>query len=118
MQIIINGKGLELTGAIEEYINKKISELDRFHNQIIRAHVTVGMETRHHLKGKVFLAECRLEVPGNDVFVSNNDATLYQAIDKVRDFAEQELKKQKTMQREKDKKTKTLVRQEKEYSLT
>jgi putative sigma-54 modulation protein len=118
MQITLTGKGINLTTAIEEYVNKKIAGLDKFYDRIIRAHVTVGVENHHHLKGQIFVAECKLEVPGKDVFASKSEKTLYKAIDKIRDYLEQEIKKHKVKEREKNKKTKLLIRQEKEYSLT
>ena len=105
MQVIITGKGIELTEAIKDYVEGKISALDKFYDHIIRASVVVGVENHHHLKGDVFIAECKLEVPGNDVFASKNEKTLYKAVDKVRDYLEGELKKHKTKEREKDKKT-------------
>ena len=112
MQIVISGKGIELTDAIKAYAEKKISGLDKFYPNIIRAIVEVGMETHHHLKGEIFVAECKLEIPGNDVFASKNEKTLYKAIDKVRDYLEAELKKSKAKSREKDKRE---VRASKEY---
>lgn len=115
MQITITGRGIELTDAIKDYVETKINGLDKFYNKIIRARVEVGLETTHHLKGKLFVAECRLEVPGNDLFASKNEKTLYKAIDKIRDYLEGELKKHKAKLTEKDKKDKRDVRASKEY---
>jgi len=115
MQVIITGKNIELTDAIKEYVEKKISSLEKFHPKIIRAVVEVGLENHHHLKGEIFVAECKLEIPGNDLFASKNEKTLYKAIDKVRDYLESELKKNKAKIREKDKKDKRKVRDNKEY---
>ncbi len=117
MQVIITAKGIALTDAIKDYAEKKISGLDKFYDQIIRAHITVGVESHHHLKGRVFVAECKLEVPGNDLFASKNELTLYKAIDKVRDYLEAELKKHKILQREKIKRDKRRVREGKEYTI-
>jgi len=98
MQIKITGRGIELTDAIRDYTEKKINGLSKFYYNIIRADVVVGVESHHHLKGDIFLAECRLYVPGKDVFASKNEKTLYKAIDKIRDYLEQELKKHKARQ--------------------
>ncbi|MEK7681064.1 MAG: ribosome-associated translation inhibitor RaiA [Patescibacteria group bacterium] len=114
MQIKINGKGIELTDAINDYVEKKIGGLNKFYDKIIRASVTVGVENRHHQKGQIFIAECKLEVPGKDLFASKNEKTLYKAIDKIRDYLESELKKHKTKSREKDKRK---VRSNKEYTV-
>lgn len=118
MQINKTGRGIELTPAIESYIHKKIEALDKFYNQIIRAHVIVGIESNHHAKGAIFMAECRLEVPGRDIFVSETKEDLYQAIDGVRDHLVAELKKHKTKEREKSKQDKIISRNAKEYTLT
>lgn len=115
MNIIITGKGMDLTEAIKTYIDKKIGGLEKFYDQILKADVKVGKESDHHLKGEVFICECRLDVPGVDLFASKNEKNLYKAIDKVRDYLEGELKKHKVLQREKIKKDKRLVRSEKEY---
>ncbi|HLC69571.1 MAG TPA: ribosome-associated translation inhibitor RaiA [Patescibacteria group bacterium] len=115
MQVLISGKGVELTDAIKNYITKKISSLDKFYDKIIRADVVVCLETNHHQKGKIFVADCKLEVPGQDLFASKNEVTLYKAIDKVRDYLEGELKKHKVLSREKEKKARREVRKSKEY---
>lgn len=115
MQIVLSGKGIELTDAIKDYVDKKISGLDKFHPNIIRAIVEVGIENHHHLKGEIFVAECKLEIPGKDLFASKNEKTLYKAIDKVRDYLEIELKKSKAKSHEKNKKDKRQVRAGKEY---
>ena len=117
MQIIISGKGIELTPAIKDYVDEKIGGLEKFYDKIMRADVKVGVESRHHQKGYVFVAECKLEVPGNDLFASKNEQTLYKAIDKIRDYLESELKKHKVMAREKKRKVKRNVREQKEYAL-
>lgn len=115
MNIQMTGKGIDLTEAIKAYIEKKIGTLDKFYDKILRADVKVGKESDHHLKGNVFICECRLDVPGVDLYASKNEKNLYKAIDKVRDYLEAELKKHKILQREKIKKDKRSVRSSKEY---
>jgi len=117
MQIQITGKGIELTDAIKNYVDKKIGSLEKFYDQIIKADVKVGKETDHHLKGEIFIAECKLDVPGVDLFASKNEKNLYKAIDKVRDYLEGEIKKHKILAREKIKRDKRMVRAAKEYNI-
>lgn len=116
MQIIISGKKMDLTEPIKDYAQKKIEGLDKFYDKIIRAVVEVGVESNHHQKGKVFIAECKLEVPGKDLFASKNEKSLYKAIDKIRDYLEAELKKHKVLQREKLKRDKRKIREAKNYN--
>lgn len=115
MNIQMTGRGIELTEAIKAYVDKKLGALDKFYDRILKADVKVGKETDHHLKGNIFLCECRLDVPGVDLFASKSEKNLYKAIDKVRDYLELELKKHKILEREKIKKDKRRVREEKEY---
>lgn len=104
-----------MTDAIKDYVEKKIGTLDKFYDRILKADVKVGKESDHHLKGEIFICECKLDVPGVDLFASKNEKNLYKAIDKVRDYLEGELKKHKILQREKIKKDKRQVRAGKEY---
>ena len=117
MKINITGKGIELTDAISAYVEKKFSGLDKFNDKIIRANVVVGMDTKHHVKGQVFICECKLEIPGKDVFAEKNEKVLYKAIDKVRDYLEGELKKHKGKTERTDKRGKTIGRAVKEYQI-
>lgn len=117
MQIIITGKNIELTEAIKDYVDKKISGLDKFLAGIIRADVTVGVESHHHQKGDVFICECKLEIPGKDLFASKNEQTLYKAIDKVRDYLEIEIQKHKAAFSGKAKRGQKISRANKEYQL-
>jgi len=117
MQIIISGKGVALTDAIEDYVNRKMAGLEKFLPAIIRATVVVGVETKHHLKGDIFYAECKIEIPGNDLFAKKTEDTLYKAIDKVRDYLESELKKHKAKTETKAKNDKKMARETKEYNL-
>jgi ribosomal subunit interface protein len=115
MQIIISSKGVKLTTAIEAYIEKKVSAVEKFFAGIIRADVTVGEDSKGHKKGNTFFAECKLEVPGPDVFERETAKDLYSAIDAMRDCLEQELKKRKAKLHKNDKKIRSARRTNKEY---
>lgn len=117
MQVMITGKGMELTDAIKAYTEEKISSLDKFYDKILSAKVIVGKESQHHQKGDVFVAECKLDVPGRDLFAEKKEDTLYKAIDKVRDYLESELKKYKVLRREKTKTARRDVRENKSYDV-
>lgn len=116
MQIIISGKGVDLTDAIEDYVNRKMSGMDKFLPSIMRISVVVGVETKHHQKGDIFYAECKLEAPGNDLFAKKTATTAYEAIDLLKNKVEGELKKNKLKNRSVAKKrTQATARRNKEY---
>ena len=102
MQIKITAKNTDLTDAIRGYVEKKFDALDKFFDGIIRADVIVGLESTHHNKGDVFFAECKLEVPGNDLFVKKEEPSLYKAIDKVKDHLAQQIVKYKEKLKDKE----------------
>ncbi len=118
MHIILSGKGMALTDALENYVTKKVNALDKFFPGIIRADVTIGMENKKHVKGNIFFAEGTLAVPGKDVFVKCEGKDEYATIDALKDGMERELSKRKTKMRPDAKKKKVIGRAKKEYVST
>ncbi len=116
MKIVISGRGVELTEAIKDYVQKKFGGLEKFFACIARADVTIGMENHHHQKGEIFFAECKLAVPGNDVFDKKTAGSVYAAVDLLHDYLAAELKKHKAKLRGNEKKQKTARRNNKEYN--
>ena len=85
MEINIKTTNLNLTPALNQYIEEKIGSLSKFLKNYeidseIQARVEVARSTRHHHGGNVFMAE-------------KEDIRL--AINKVRDEMRQEIKKYK-----------------------
>lgn len=117
MMINISAKGMELTPAIKDYVEKKVIGLEKFYGKIISAEVRVGKNTNHHNKGDVYFAEVKLGVPGVDLFAEKTEADLYKAIDKVRDYLEGELKKKKDKTERKSRQDKAAIRDTKEYQI-
>lgn len=115
MQLAITGKDLQLTGAISQYTEKKIGTLDKYFDGIMRGSVTLGMETHHHQKGDIFYAECKLEVPGTDIFAKTTSKDVYSAIDILLDSMKAEIKKHKQKLKGDEKKKKITGRSVKEY---
>ncbi len=92
MNIKITTTNFEKTTAIEEYVMKKISSLERFLNTSgeILCEVELGKTTEHHKSGDIFKAEVNIVCPGNVQFYAvAEEADLYTAIDIVRDEVEQ-----------------------------
>lgn len=115
MQITMTGRGVEITEAIDAYVNKKLNGLEKFFEGIIRANVVLGRETNHHQKGDVFFVEATIAVPGADVFSKQTAGDVYAAVDLLHDHLASELKKHKEKLHGNDKKKKTTARDNKEY---
>jgi putative sigma-54 modulation protein len=95
MQITMTGRGVELTEALKDYVEKKLGLLEKFYEHIERIEVAVGRETHHHQKGDVFFAEAKAIVPGTDLFIKEEAGEAYAAVDALRDRLEYDLKKHK-----------------------
>ena len=93
MIINVQATGVDMTPAIKEYCEDKVTSLQKYHDEIIQADVTVGLLSNHHQKGKIYFAKYRLELPGKDLFVEKKAEDLYKAIDKVKDHLKVELEK-------------------------
>lgn len=115
MQIKTTGKQMEVTEAIEQYLEKKIQSLGKYYENIIKANAVVGMESHHHQKGDIFFAECKMEVPGTNLFAKANAKDVYAAIDLLKDELQLEIKKYKQKARGNEKKKKVVGRIMKEY---
>ena len=102
MQIRIQTANLELTGAIDDYIRKRLVLLEKFlgeDNQVARADIEIGLITRHHKQGNIFRAEINIHVPGRSFRSSSEAEDLYAAIDDVKEEIESEIVSEKNKSR-------------------
>ncbi len=93
MNIKIRSKDYELTPAIEEYINKKLSSLEKFlGSDNVLCEVEIGKSTDHHKSGDIFRAEVNIALSGSEQFYAvAEESDLYASIDVVRDQIEREI---------------------------
>jgi len=94
MNIKIRAKNFEITPAIDDYVTKKISTLEKFltGKDNILCEVEIGRTTKHHKSGDIFQAEINIVEPGGvQIFARAEEVDLYTAIDIVRDGAEREI---------------------------
>ena len=86
---------LEMTPAIQAYLDDKLSHLDKLvvgREDEVLASVELGKETEHHKQGDIFKAEVNIRFDGRNFYTVAREADLYAAIDVVRDQAAEELK--------------------------
>lgn len=94
MNIKIRSKNFDITPAIDDYVTKKISTLEKFLGvkDNILCEVEIGRTTTHHKSGDIFRAEVNIVEPGNkQIFAVAEEVDLYTAIDIVRDETEREI---------------------------
>ena len=72
------------TEAIESYVIKKLSALDRYLMSVPSPHearVEIGKETKHRKKGPYFRCEINLSLPKRMLRAESSTESLYAAID-------------------------------------
>lgn len=98
MEMKINSVGFSASAQLEEFIQKKLTKLDKYHDGIIDAGVTLKLEKDDHLENKV--AEVTVNVKGQDVFAKKNAKKFEEAIDELYDVLKRQLVKIKEKERE------------------
>jgi len=101
MQINLQGKNIELTEAIKDYVSKRVTNLEKLLTRIeegqgkVMANFEVSKSTNHHKGGEVFHAHCSIIIDGKEFYGKADKEDLYQAIDAVKDSLYNEINKNK-----------------------
>ena len=98
MEIKINAVGFSASSQLEDFIQKKISKLDKYHDGIIGSEVTLKLEKDDNLENKV--VEVLLNVKGQEVFAKKNAKKFEEAVDELYDVVKRQLVKVKEKERE------------------
>jgi ribosomal subunit interface protein len=86
MNINVKATGMELTSAINEYVNKRLLSIEKFAKENeIAGHVEVRKTTNHHKQGDVFRAEIDINLGGENFFTVSEKDDLYAAIDDAKE---------------------------------
>ena len=90
MNIIVNGRHLEITPALKSYAEEKVKKFGRYLSDISEAVVTLSIEKKYRHKAEVLLK-------ANGVLIQAEGVTgeIYSSIDEVLDKLERRVKKYK-----------------------
>ena len=91
MDIKINSVGFSASAQLEDFIQKKVSKLEKYHDGIIGVEVALKLEKDDHLENKV--VEVNLSVKGQDVFAKKNAKKFEEAVDELYDVLKRQLVK-------------------------
>ncbi|MGK0500359.1 MAG: putative sigma-54 modulation protein [Oceanicoccus sp.] len=89
MQINVSGHHVEVTPALREYVNTKLSKLQRHFDNITNTDVTLTVEKL------IQKAEASVHVAGADLFAACESDDMYTAIDLLTDKLDRQLIKHK-----------------------
>ncbi len=95
MQIVTNGRNIELTESIKDYVQQKMGRLENHFDFIQEVHVILEVEKNPRIAENQ-LAEATVHVIGAVIRVEAASENLYASIDKLVDKIERSLRKHKT----------------------
>ena len=101
MKINFQAKNIEITEAIHDYVEKKVTNLGKLLTEIeerdgeVIVLFSISKTTHHHKGGEVFHADCSINIKGKKFYTSVNKQDLYEAIDAVKEDLFREITKNK-----------------------
>lgn len=101
MKINLQAKNMELTEAIHDYVEKRVTNLGKllstFENNggEIVVNFEVGKSTNHHKSGDVFHSDCLININGKEFYSSSDKEDLYEAIDEIKENLFRDISKNK-----------------------
>ena len=93
MNLTISGHHLDVTQAIRDHVEDKLSTIQRHEQQITRIEVMLVVEKHQHK------AEANLHLEGADLFASSESDDMYLAIDSLADKLDRQVIKYKEKHR-------------------
>ena len=97
MDIKISSIHFDADKKLLDFIEKKVSKLVKFYEEIIGAEVFLRLESSQNPENKV--AEIRLLVPGYDLFAKKQTKSFEESTDEVIEALRQQIVKHKEKQR-------------------
>lgn len=93
MKYNVRGENIEVTPALREYVEKKLSKLNRYFNTTPNANVHVNLKTYTDKRAKV---EVTIPMPNLVLRAEEVNNDMYAAIDLITDKLERQIRKHKT----------------------
>ena len=89
MQLIVTGRHLEVTEALETYAATRLKRLERHFDKVSQVHVVLSIEKARHR------AEATVHVTGREIFADAVADDMYPAIDALIDKLDRQIKRHK-----------------------
>ncbi len=89
MRILVSGRQMDVTPALDNYVNEKFERVTRHFDQVIEVHVILGVERVLHK------AEATIKVSHKTIHADAEASDMYAAIDVLTDKLDRQVKKHK-----------------------
>jgi putative sigma-54 modulation protein len=86
MKINLKARNLEITPAINDYVEKRLCHAEKFIGREADSavlEVEIEKTSNHHKEGEIFAVEVKTHLSHRDVYAKSEREDLYQAIDAV-----------------------------------
>lgn len=90
MKLNYTGKNMDITDALRDVTNKKLSKLDKYFQKDIEGNVTFSSEKNRKI------IEVTINLPGTIIRAEESTDDMYVSIDKAVDILERQIRKYKT----------------------
>ncbi len=97
MIIKINSVKFSATKKLETFVENKVRKLEQFYDDIITAEIFLKLENTQEVENKI--AEIKLEIPGNELFVKKQSKTFEEATDSAVEALKRQITKTKEKRR-------------------
>jgi len=106
MKITVKTKNLELTGILQQFVERKICSIKKFLNilkkdtpdgkkTLAEVFVELEKETKHHKKGQIFLTKILVSLPGKSLMSSSRADDIFKSVVGAKDELKLEIEKYK-----------------------
>ena len=98
MQLTLNGKNIDITDAIRDYVNEKFSKIEKHHSQVMKLKVILNVNKNPSVK-KNCISEAVCFVNGSVIKIKEDAESMYASIDLLVDRLDRQVKdlKKKTI---------------------
>ena len=93
MKVSINSVHFKADNRLEQFIEKKVSKLSGFYEEVIGSEITLKIDKAETNDNKI--AEIRVQIPGYDLFAKKQGNTFEEATDQVVNALRKQLEKHK-----------------------
>ena len=97
----LQGKNIEMTEAIRDYVLKRVTNLEKLLSKIeagageVKASFEISKSTNRHKSGMIFHADCLIKINGREFYAQADAGDLYAAIDEIKEKLFSDIEKNK-----------------------
>ena len=98
MKINIQGKNIEITNTIHDYVMKRVTNLEKVLSNLsgdVSVNFDISKASNHHKNGEIFHVDCLIKINGKEFYASLDGEDLYASIDQIKDILYMEINKNK-----------------------